>query len=95
MCVKFRIQVNRLLIYKTTLKSIWISGIEFWGTAYTSNILILERYQSEALRMTVDERLGMCQIRLSEGMSKYQQLQTKSAATALNTLLASAHSQMT
>jgi hypothetical protein len=34
-------------------------------------------------------------IRLSEGISKYQQLKKKSAATALNTVLASAHTQMT
>jgi hypothetical protein len=37
----------------------------------------------------------MCQIRLSEGISKYQQLKKKSAAAALNTVLASAHIQMT
>jgi hypothetical protein len=36
----------------------------------------------------------MCWIRLSEGISKYQQLKKKSAATALNTVLASAHIQM-
>jgi hypothetical protein len=30
---------------------------------------------------------------LSEGISKYQQLKKKSAATALNTVLASAHTQ--
>jgi hypothetical protein len=33
--------------------------------------------------------------RLSKGISKYQQLKKKSAATALNTVLASAHIQMT
>jgi hypothetical protein len=37
----------------------------------------------------------MCRIRLSEGISKYQQLKKKSAATALNIVLASAHIQMT
>jgi hypothetical protein len=39
--------------------------------------------------------LGTCRIRLSEGISKLQQLKKKSAATALNTELASAHIQMT
>jgi hypothetical protein len=34
--------------------------------------------------------LGMCWIRLSVGISKYQQLKKKSAPTALNTVLASA-----
>jgi hypothetical protein len=38
--------------------------------------------------------LGMCRIRLSEGISIYQQLKKKSAATSLNTVLASAHVQM-
>jgi hypothetical protein len=62
--------------------------------ASTSNIEILERFQSKALRMIV-EHLSMCRIRLSEGISKYQQLKKKSAATALNIVLASAHIQMT
>jgi hypothetical protein len=35
----------------------------------------------------------MCRIRLTKGISKYQQLQKKYAATALNTVLASAHIQ--
>jgi nucleoid DNA-binding protein len=35
----------------------------------------------------------MCRIRLSEEISKHQQLKKKSAATALNTVLASAHIQ--
>jgi hypothetical protein len=39
--------------------------------------------------------LGMCQIRLSEGIYKYQQLKKKFSATALKTVLASAHTQMT
>jgi hypothetical protein len=37
----------------------------------------------------------LCTVRLSEGISKYQQLKKKSTATALNTVLASAHIQMT
>jgi hypothetical protein len=41
-------------IYKTILKPIWTYGILFWGTASTSNIEILERFQSKALRMIVD-----------------------------------------
>jgi hypothetical protein len=38
--------------------------------------------------------IGTCRIRLSEGISKYQQLKMKSVTTALNTALASAHTQM-
>jgi hypothetical protein len=33
---------------------IWTYGIQLWGTASTSNIKILERFQSKALRMIVD-----------------------------------------
>jgi hypothetical protein len=45
---------NKLLIYKTILKPIWTYGIQLWGTASTSNIEILERFQSKALRVIVD-----------------------------------------
>jgi hypothetical protein len=45
---------NKLLIYKTIFTPIWIYGIQLWGTASTSNIVILERFQSNALRMIVD-----------------------------------------
>jgi hypothetical protein len=45
---------NKLLIYKTILKPIWAYGIQLWGMASTSNIEILERFQSKALRMIVD-----------------------------------------
>jgi hypothetical protein len=45
---------NKLLLHKTILKPIWTYGIQLWGTASTSNIEILERFQSKALRMIVD-----------------------------------------
>jgi hypothetical protein len=45
---------NKLLLYKTMLKPIWTYGIQLWGTSSTSNIEILERFQSKALRMIVD-----------------------------------------
>jgi hypothetical protein len=45
---------NKLLLYKTIIKPIWTYGIQLWGTASTSNIEILERFQSKALRMIVD-----------------------------------------
>jgi hypothetical protein len=45
---------NKLLIYKTILNPILIYGIQLWGTASTSNVEILERFQSKALRMIVD-----------------------------------------
>jgi hypothetical protein len=45
---------NKLLLYKTILKPIWTYGIQLWGTASTSNIEILEHFQSKALRIIVD-----------------------------------------
>jgi hypothetical protein len=45
---------NKLLTYKTILRPIWTYGIQLWGTASTSNIQILESFQSKALRMIVD-----------------------------------------
>jgi hypothetical protein len=49
---------RKLLKYKTILKPIWTYGIQLWGTASTfnstSNIKILERFQSKALRMIAD-----------------------------------------
>jgi hypothetical protein len=40
-------------MYKATLKQIWTHGIQLWGTASTSDIEILERFQSKALCMIV------------------------------------------
>jgi hypothetical protein len=42
---------NKLLIYKVAIKPIWTYGIQLWGAASTSNIEILERFQSKALRL--------------------------------------------
>ena len=39
---------NKLLIYKTVLKTVWAYGIELWG--FASNITIIQRYQSKLLR---------------------------------------------
>jgi hypothetical protein len=51
---KSKLTINNKLIYKTILKPIWAYGIQFWGTASTSNIEILQRFQSKALRMITD-----------------------------------------
>jgi hypothetical protein len=45
---------NKLIIYKTIYKPIWTYGIQFWGTASTSNIEIVEHFQLRALCMIVD-----------------------------------------
>lgn len=41
---------NKLLIYKTIIKPIWTYGIQIWGSAAKTNINILQRFQSKALR---------------------------------------------
>jgi hypothetical protein len=45
---------NKILIHKAIFKPIWTYGIQLWGMASTSNIEILERFQSKVLCMTVD-----------------------------------------
>jgi hypothetical protein len=84
---------NNLLLYKAILEPFQTYGIQLWGTASTSNIDI-ERCQSKTLRMVVDTPWYV-PYWLSEGISKYQQLKKKSNATALNTVPASVHTQMT
>jgi hypothetical protein len=41
---------NKLLIYKAVIKPIWSYGIELWGCASKSNIVIMQRSQSKILR---------------------------------------------
>jgi hypothetical protein len=45
---------NKFLLYKTILKPIWTYSIQLWGTAFISNIEILERFQSKILRIIVN-----------------------------------------
>jgi hypothetical protein len=45
---------NKLLLYKIILKPIWTYGIQLWGTASTSNIAILETFQSKVLLIIVN-----------------------------------------
>jgi hypothetical protein len=48
---------NKFLLYRAILKPIWTYAIQLWGTASTSNVDILERFQSKTLRMIVDAPL--------------------------------------
>ena len=41
---------NKFLIYKAVIKPIWSYGIELWGCASKSNIVIMHRSQSKILR---------------------------------------------
>jgi hypothetical protein len=45
---------NKLLAYEVVLKPIWTYGLQLWGTASTSNVEILQRFQSKALHMITD-----------------------------------------
>jgi hypothetical protein len=45
---------NKILIYKTVLIPIWTYGIEVWGCASKSSINIIQRSQSNILRMLTD-----------------------------------------
>jgi hypothetical protein len=52
---KSKLSTNtKLLLYKAILKPIWTYRIQLWGMASTSNIDMLERFQSKTLRMIVD-----------------------------------------
>ena len=42
---------NKLLLYKVAFKPIWTYGIQLGGSASTSNIEILERFQTKVLRI--------------------------------------------
>jgi hypothetical protein len=77
---------NKLLLYKTILKPIWTKGIQFWGTASTSNIEILERFECKVLRMIVDA-LWYVPNSQPEGTSAALQSKNKSAVTALTMVI--------
>jgi hypothetical protein len=68
---------------------------EFISQRSTSNIQIPERIQSKALSMIIDAPWLCAEYGYPKGYPRHQQLKKKSAATALNTVLASAHIQMT
>jgi hypothetical protein len=42
---------NKILVPKAILKPVWTYGVQLWGSASNSNIEILERFQSKALRI--------------------------------------------
>jgi hypothetical protein len=85
---------NILLIYKTILKPIWAYGIQLWGMASTSNIEILERFQSKAFRMIVGAPWYVPNMVIQSDF-QIPTVKNKSATTALNIVLASVHIQMT
>jgi hypothetical protein len=73
-------------MHKTMLKPVRTYGIQLWGMASTSNIEILEHFQSIDLCIIADTFWYVLNVVI-------QQLKKKSITTALNTVLASAHTQ--
>ena len=45
---------NKITLYKTVIKPVWVCGIQLWGTASNSNIEILQRFQSKTLRSLIN-----------------------------------------
>jgi hypothetical protein len=45
---------NKLLLYKTILKLIWIYVIQLWDTASNSNLEIWQRFQNKFLKIAID-----------------------------------------
>lgn len=41
---------NKLLVYKTILKPVWTYGIQLWGSASASNIMVIQRVQNYILK---------------------------------------------
>jgi hypothetical protein len=46
---------NKLLLYKCMIKPIWTYGIQLWGCTKPSNTKIIQRFQSEVLRLIINE----------------------------------------
>ena len=45
---------SKIMLCKAILNPVWTYGIQLWGTASNSNIEILQRFQSKALRSLID-----------------------------------------
>jgi hypothetical protein len=59
---------SKLLLYKAVLKPIWTYGIQQWGTAYNSNIEILQRFQSKTVRSILSSPLYINNHRIHEDL---------------------------
>jgi hypothetical protein len=72
---------------KIILTPIWTYGIILWGSASTSNIEILERFQSKALRTITDAPWYVPNVILRQDL----RLKRKSDVSAFNTAPACRH----
>jgi hypothetical protein len=85
---------NKLILYKAIPKPMSTYGIQLWGTASTSNIEILECFQSKALRVIADAPWYVPNAVIRRDLQT-PTAKEQSAATAINTELASVHTQTT
>jgi hypothetical protein len=45
---------NKLTLYKQVIRPVWSYGIQLWGCASVSNIQVIQRYENEVLKCTVN-----------------------------------------
>ena len=45
---------NKITLYKTVIKPVWIYEIQLWGTASNSNIELIQRFQSKTPRSLIN-----------------------------------------
>ena len=70
----------KLLVYKTIIKPIWTYGIQIWGAAAKTNIEIIQRFQSKALRIITNAPWYICgkyAVRHEGSQIKYHEVYAK------------------
>jgi hypothetical protein len=73
----------------------WTYGIQLWGTASTSIIEIFQLFPVEDLAHDSRRAFVRAEYSYPKGSPNKKELKKKSAATAVNTVPASVHTQMT
>jgi hypothetical protein len=80
--------------YKAVFKPMWTYVIQLWGTASTSNIEILERFNLKVLHVIVNVSWYMPNTVIQRDI-QIPTVKKKSAITALSTVVTSAYAQTT
>lgn len=96
---------SKLLLYKVILKPVWTYGIQLWGSASSSNLKIIQRFQNKVLRTILqapwyvknavihkDTGIAYVHEEITKFSSKYlQKLETHENYLAINLLDNSDH----
>uniref|UniRef100_A0A6B2EET6 Putative reverse transcriptase n=1 Tax=Phlebotomus kandelakii TaxID=1109342 RepID=A0A6B2EET6_9DIPT len=45
---------NKILLYNSMIKPVWMYGIELWGSASLSNVNIIQRFENKVLRQVTN-----------------------------------------